>query len=539
MAQWLRGAAGVVGVGSARAACPSPRPAAQVWPGATHFPDFRHPNTSGWWGRWLEDMHRRVPYSGLWLDMNEISNFCTGWAAAQPLQPLRLTLTLRNWLAAALLLLVWSSASQGPPCARSRREVCERSSWPHWLNNCKLSCRQPDPEDPLAYPPYSINAAASKRPLHASTLPMSARHHGGELQYNLHNMNGLLEVRVTHLAMRRFLGKRPFILSRWALPPSWAPGCAVLGCAPGWAVLRAGVCCRCRCARTHQEAATCAHSPAPPRLLPRRSTFPSIGRWAAHWTGDNAATWNDLRWSIQGLLQTNMWGIPMAGSDICGFYQDTSEELCARWAGRQAPKCRRRPGLPPDPRSSTGLLHPHLPAPAPLAPPQPARRLYPRAQVDLGGRVPHLCAQPCRAGQARAGAVPLARRGRGGPRGAGAALPPAAGHLLGLPAGGPPRRQRGATRVFRGARWAGALLGCVRGVRGLCRGARAVQGLRCCWPVESERPAPRQAPRHSCTCRAARCAPAALPIHRAPGRPRPAARRRHRGARRVHAVAAG
>jgi hypothetical protein len=48
-----------------------------------------------------------------------------------------------------------------------------------------------------------------------------------------------------------------------------------------------------------------------PRFPPIRSTFPSIGRWAAHWTGDNAATWTNLRWSIQGLLQTNMWGIPM------------------------------------------------------------------------------------------------------------------------------------------------------------------------------------------------------------------------------------
>ena len=39
--------------------------------------------------------------------------------------------------------------------------------------------------------------------------------------------------------------------------------------------------------------------------------------WAAHWTGDNAATWDDLLWSVTGVLDAGLLGMPMIGVSSC------------------------------------------------------------------------------------------------------------------------------------------------------------------------------------------------------------------------------
>ena len=88
-----------------------------------------------------------------------------------------------------------------------------------------------------------------------------------------------------------------------------------------------------------------------------RSTFPGSGVHTGHWTGDNSATAQDMYFSIPGMLSFQMFGVPLVGSDICGFIGkliflthrlfikpvgiyitcvfciigDTTEELCSRW----------------------------------------------------------------------------------------------------------------------------------------------------------------------------------------------------------------
>lgn len=62
-----------------------------------------------------------------------------------------------------------------------------------------------------------------------------------------------------------------------------------------------------------------------------RSNAPGLQKYAFHWLADN---WSKTEWlatSIDSLYSYNLFGIPMMGSDICGFNLDASPSLCTRW----------------------------------------------------------------------------------------------------------------------------------------------------------------------------------------------------------------
>ncbi|XP_009602359.1 alpha-xylosidase 1-like [Nicotiana tomentosiformis] len=209
---------------------------AQVWPGAVNFPDFLNPKTVEWWGDEIRRFHELVPVDGLWIDMNEVSNFCSGL------------------------------------CTIPENRICPNGTGPGWI--CCLDCKNIT-NTKWDDPPYKINASGIQAPIGYKTIATSAVHYNGVREYDAHSIYGFSQSIATHKALQELEGKRPFILSR--------------------------------------------------------STFVGSGHYAAHWTGDNKGTWDDLRYSISTMLNFGLFGVPMVGSDICGFYPAPTEELCNRW----------------------------------------------------------------------------------------------------------------------------------------------------------------------------------------------------------------
>jgi len=135
------------------------------------------------------------------------------------------------------------------------------------------------------------------RNLQQKALPLDAHHYSQNpgdsenyVEYNLHSMFGHYEMRATNEYFRKH-NQRPFIISR--------------------------------------------------------STFPGSGKYGSHWLGDNKSLWEFMNYSIIGIYNFQLFGIPFVGSDVCGYAGNATTELCQRWYQLAAfyPFCRNHNGL--------------------------------------------------------------------------------------------------------------------------------------------------------------------------------------------------
>ncbi|XP_054313799.2 lysosomal alpha-glucosidase isoform X2 [Pongo pygmaeus] len=122
----------------------------KVWPGSTAFPDFTNPAALAWWEDMVAEFHDQVPFDGMWIDMNEPSNFIRG-----------------------------------------SEDGC--------------------PDNELENPPYVPGVVGGT--LQAATICASS-HQFLSTHYNLHNLYGLTEAIASHRALVKARGTRPFVISR-------------------------------------------------------------------------------------------------------------------------------------------------------------------------------------------------------------------------------------------------------------------------------------------------------------------------------------
>nr|XP_022286839.1 maltase-glucoamylase, intestinal-like [Crassostrea virginica] len=62
-----------------------------------------------------------------------------------------------------------------------------------------------------------------------------------------------------------------------------------------------------------------------------RSSFAGTSHYASTWLGDNDGQWQHMHDSIVGMLEYQMFGFPMVGADVCGFFGPDKREMCLRW----------------------------------------------------------------------------------------------------------------------------------------------------------------------------------------------------------------
>jgi len=251
-----------------------------VWPGFTVWPDWFHNESQSYWNDQIVDWYKKMPFDGLWDDMNEPASYIIGsvtkelvdtitgpvnpadpWGVPNNVYPLGINVSNASFANVNI-----THESTNPPNLTNLTTTSEVAQ------NYKLPGK-----GNLLHPPYAIEYYQGNYDLRGHHMSPDAKHVNGFVEYDLEGIFGHMMTNATYYSLLETKpNKRPFIITR--------------------------------------------------------AGFTGTGNWSAKWGGDNHADWPWQRLSIQQYFQiSSVAGIPFFGTDACGFNGNTGMELCARW----------------------------------------------------------------------------------------------------------------------------------------------------------------------------------------------------------------
>lgn len=250
-----------------------------VWPGYTVFPDFFANGSEAYWTKEIADFHKTIPFDGIWFDMNEASSFCVGSCGSGKLEQNPVTSADISYEPLTVYPRGFN-ITNATEWAAVQRNISQSST-----NSSTTEIPKRNIHNTLGvnggrninYPPYVINNQAQEgSDLAKHAISPNATHADGIVEYDAHNVYGLMSSFATYKGMLRAQPeKRPFIITR--------------------------------------------------------STSMGSGSKVGHWGGDNHADWAWAYFSIPQAFAMGSFGIPYFGVDTCGFNGNSDFELCSRW----------------------------------------------------------------------------------------------------------------------------------------------------------------------------------------------------------------
>ncbi|KAK2755518.1 hypothetical protein FQN54_006458 [Arachnomyces sp. PD_36] len=356
-----------------------------VWPGPTHFPDWFAPNSQAFWDHQFQTFFSAdngVDIDGVWIDMNEASNFCS-YPCPDPEQ--------------------YSIENRNPPRPPPVRMYSDYeipgfpdNFQPHCMSTVTFTVESEVPEGDSLLIFGDALSIGSNTPFYAPEMKGEGESWSATVQlpanseitysYPLYTLEGLYKFEAQNRTIQtKGCGSTGDVLDSWTAPnttgvavpeqqhsppqalsvkrdtvPSAAEG-SMQGL-PGRELIAPPYDIKVYFEQLsgetlptnlhhsnglaeydvhnfygsmmgrHTRESMLKRRPEKRPFIITRSSYVGDSTRLGHWFGDNRSTDDDYRLQIVQMIQfVAMFQAPMVGSDVCGFNYDTNPILCARW----------------------------------------------------------------------------------------------------------------------------------------------------------------------------------------------------------------